>query len=314
MMRYPGISRRRFIRIAGAAGLAACSGIPLRDAWSAMGVEGKSLKIAFYTDVHARVEWDTPLGMARAAEAIRSQKADLVLAGGDLITDGFQSTAAKVEPRWDAYMEMHRAIGSDIQAAIGNHDLVGAAPEDGSAPSEDPRQIFRARLGVDRTYRSFDALGYHFILLDAIEVLTGEDLPYRGYVPEGQMDWLRADLAKVKKDAPIIVLTHIPLLAAFVEATRGGTATPAAHRIINNNVEVMAMFEGRNLPLVLQGHNHVDEMIRWRNTRFITGGAVCGKWWRGPWYGTEEGFGMITLLPDRIEWEYIDYGWEARRP
>jgi hypothetical protein len=68
------------------------------------------------------------------------------------------------------------------------------------------------------------------------------------------------------------------------------------------------------LILVLQGHLHVNEMIRWQNTAFVTGGAVCGKWWRGVWYGTEEGFYDITLTGNHVECSYIDYGWEARRP
>jgi hypothetical protein len=58
----------------------------------------------------------------------------------------------------------------------------------------------------------------------------------------------------------------------------------------------------------------VDEMLRWQGTTFITGGAVCGKWWRGSWHGTPEGFGVVTLRPDRVEWKYKTYGWVAKRP
>jgi Icc protein len=55
-------------------------------------------------------------------------------------------------------------------------------------------------------------------------------------------------------------------------------------------------------------------MLRWRSTTFVTGGAVCGKWWRGRWYGTPEGFGIVTLRRDRVDWEYRTYGWVAKRP
>ena len=81
-----------------------------------------------------------------------------------------------------------------------------------------------------------------------------------------------------------------------------------------NNVEVLELFKEHNLILVLQGHLHVNELMRWRETTFITGGAVCARWWRGPNLGTEEGFGVVTLSEDHVEWEYIEYGWEARRP
>jgi hypothetical protein len=51
------------------------------------------LRLVFFTDIHARTEWETPQAMARAAKAINACKPDLVIAGGDLITDGFQSSA-----------------------------------------------------------------------------------------------------------------------------------------------------------------------------------------------------------------------------
>jgi len=63
----------------------------------------------------------------------------------------------------------------------------------------------------------------------------------------------------------------------------------------------------------MQGHLHVNELLRWRDTTFINGGAICGSWWRGSRHGTEEGFGLVTLRDNRVEWEYVDYGWQARR-
>jgi hypothetical protein len=54
-------------------------------------------------------------------------------------------------------------------------------------------------------------------------------------------------------------------------------------------------------------------MLRWQGTTFITSGAICGNKWRGPRYGTPEGFGVLTLRPNRVEWEYKTYGWTARR-
>jgi hypothetical protein len=84
--------------------------------------------------------------------------------------------------------------------------------------------------------------------------------------------------------------------------------------VVTNNTDVLKVFENHNLELVLQGHLHVKERLWWRNTTFITGGAICARWWRGPWHGTKEGFNVITLQRNRVDWEYIDYGWQARRP
>lgn len=272
-----------------------------------------TLKVVFFTDIHARTEWNTPDAMLQAAEAITAQQADLVICGGDMITDGYDATAAAVAPRWEAYCAMQERIRPAPVAVVGNHDLVGVEPADGSPPAADPRAEVRARLGLDRTYRSFDLNGYHFILLDSIEI-TRDERKYRGFIGPEQMDWLKADLANVAADTPIVVVTHIPLLTGFYQMT-GGIETPVpANRGVVNNLDVLAAFANHRLLAVLQGHLHVNELMRWRNTTFITGGAVCGKWWRGSWQGTAEGFGVLTLHPDRVDWDYRTYGWKAVRP
>ena len=111
-----------------------------------------------------------------------------------------------------------------------------------------------------------------------------------------------------------MLVAHFPLLTGFYQMTGGIEEPVPANRGVVNNREVLAAFENHRLLAVLQGHLHVAELMRWRDTTFITGGAVCGKWWRGKWHETPEGFGVLLLHPDRVEWEYRAYGWEARRP
>jgi len=303
-----GLPRRRFLGAAAclAAGLPGCSWSG-GFTWSAQGADKGPLRILFFTDVHAQLERAAPIAMAQAAEAMNAESADLVLASGDLIQGGLDSPEVDMAPRWDAYMAMHRAIRGEVHAAIGNHDLVAALPEDGSPPSPDPRATFRERLGLERTYYAFDALGYHIVILDSIDVIGGAEM-YRGFIGPEQLDWLTADLARLAKGTPIVCVLHLPMLTGFF----GATAPAPANRVLVNNREVLALFREHNLQLVLQGHLHVKELIRWRETTFLTGGAICGGWWRGPYKGTEEGFNRLTLHRDRVEWDYIDYGWEAR--
>jgi hypothetical protein len=125
---------------------------------------------------------------------------------------------------------------------------------------------------------------------------------------------MKQDLANVPPGTPIVLITHIPLLTAFYAAVKGATFAPPKNRAVVNNRDVLKVLENHNVILVLQGHLHIKELIKWRDTSFIVGGAVCAKWWRGAWYGTEEGFNIITLAGNHVEWEYIDYGWQARRP
>jgi 3',5'-cyclic AMP phosphodiesterase CpdA len=306
------ISRRRFLRLTGSALLATGSS-SLISSCASLKPHNRKLRFVFYTDVHARTEWDTPIAMARAADAINAQQADFVITGGDLITDGFQNSAATVAPRWDAYMAMHNAISSDIYPTIGNHDLVAAMPEDGSPPAPDPRSIYLDKMGLDSTYYSFDTNGYRFFVLDSIRI-SQDEYKYHGYISEKQLEWLKHELSKTPADVPLILVTHIPLLTTFYTATQGATYSAHPNRVITNNTEVLKIFANHNLILVLQGHLHIRERLLWRNTTFITGGAVCAKWWRGPWHGTKEGFNVITLEGNKVDWEYIEYGWQARRP
>jgi len=302
------ISRREMMALTGLA----LAGLPARAAWPAGGT-ASPFRIVFFTDVHARTEWQTPRALELASQAINAHRADLVIAGGDLITDGFQSAAETVQPRWQVYLEMHRALAPRVEPVIGNHDLVAAIPEDGTAPSSDPRRQFRSAFSLDRTYRAFDAGGARIFLLDSIDVVGGED-KYHGRVGEAQLGWLSDELERTDPATPIILATHLPLLTGFFQATRGAAEAAPSNRVVVNNREVLELFEEHNLLLVLQGHLHVDEMLRWRGTTFITGGAVSGKWWRGPWHGTDAGYGVITIRADRVEWEYHGYGWKARRP
>lgn len=305
-------TRRRFLTAAGAATGTACCW-PLWASW-AVSKPAPRLKIVFFTDVHARSEWDTPLALDMAAKAIQAEKPDLVIAGGDLITEGFESSPDKVGPRWDVYFEhLHSKIEAPIEAAIGNHDLVAAHPQDGTPPLNDPREPFLTKLRLKRTWRSADFGGVHVVFLDAIRI-GGTQFEYEGWVDDTQLQWLARDLVAAGRDTPCIIVTHMPLLTAFYQATQGGGAAAPANRVVQNAHDVLKTFRGYNVLAVLQGHLHVNELLQWRDTKFITGGAVCGKWWRGEWHGTKEGFGVVSLEGHHVEWRYVEYGWQAKRP
>ena len=178
------------------------------------------------------------------------------------------------------------------------------------APIHDP---FFARFDVPRTYYSFDINGYHVVLLDSIQV-TDPETKYKGLIWPAQLEWLREDLSRVPGDQPIILALHMPLMTTFYQATEGATAPAPPGRVVVNSLEVLDAFRNHNLVLVLQGHLHVSQYLKWQNTAFISGGAVSGKWWRGSWHGTKEGFTLVTLRDNDVEWEYLTYGWQARRP
>ncbi len=65
---------------------------------------------------------------------------------------------------------------------------------------------------------------------------------------------------------------------------------------------------------VLQGHTHVNEIVSYKGTQYITSGAVCGNWWHGPRMGTPEGFTVVSLREGRISTRYETYGFRSVDP
>lgn len=242
----------------------------------------------------------------KVVEAINATHSDVIIGGGDLITDGFTSDLRSAAPRWDVYMGMHRGITGEHHTVIGNHDLVGVRPSDGSSPAADPRSAYKQRLGLSQTFYAFDALGYRIILLDSVRI-SGDEHGYHGWVAQEQQEWLKELLSRTSREMPIVLALHIPLVTAFFGATQGDHTTVRPNRVVVNNVDVLEIFAEHNLVLVLQGHLHISEYLRLNNTTFITGGAVSGGWWRGPYHGTGEGFNVVTLHSDRVKWEYVAY-------
>ncbi len=299
------LARRHFLGLGGASLLAGV--LPAAE-------KPKHPSVVFYTDVHARAEWDTPLALREAAAQINGLTPDAILCGGDLVTDGFQAAPGGVDARWEVYLDMHRSLRAPVWTVPGNHDLVGARPEN-AAPAADARAEFRDRLGVEDSVAVHELGDWRILLLDSVHILPpGQGTPYEGRIAAEQLGRVRAWLEDVPKDQPILLMSHMPLLSVAFQATAGSEIPPPKARLVVNNLALLDLFAGHRLTLVLQGHLHVYENILWRGTRFITGGALCGKWWRGDWHGTPPGFCQISLDPDDVACRYVPTGWQARRP
>ena len=123
-------------------------------------------------------------------------------------------------------------------------------------------------------------------------------------------------MAATPRDRELVLVSHIPLHIESRETMRQmfKTDVPSPGRLVSNAAEVMALFSGRPLRAVLQGHLHFQEHAVKGGVPHIIGGAVCAKYWRGAWFNTEEGFGLLDLEGDRHRWQYVDMGWEAKRP
>ena len=193
---------------------------------------------------------------------------------------------------------------------IGNHEHFGWYAESG-VDNNNPEygdKMFEKRIGP--RYQRFDHKGWVFLLLDSV-VKDGKG-GYEGGIDAEQIQWLKDQLATIPPDKPIAISLHIPLLTTEAQIQRGSTAANEPAEVVVNSKEVLDLFQGHNLKLVLQGHLHYYETLYVYGTSFITGGSAAAAWWEGPYLGTEEGFFLLKVNGDNVSWEYIDYGWEAK--
>jgi len=199
------------MKLTGLGGVVFASGLP---GW-AQAASRSSIAEDFYfaqlSDTHLgfsdpAINPDADGTLAKAVAAVNGlpKPPDFVVFTGDLT----HSTDDPVERR--KRLAKFREIASglkvkEIRFMPGEHD---ASLDRGKAFSE----FFGA------THYTFDHKGLHFIALDNVSDPTAA-------IGDEQLQWLAADLAKLDKHQPIVVLTHRPLFDLYPQwdwATRDG--------------------------------------------------------------------------------------------
>jgi 3',5'-cyclic-AMP phosphodiesterase len=210
-------TRRDFMKAAGTA--AAVSMLPLSIVEIAFADSAKNFTFAYISDSHIQHisgtkfvrNWDRGLIRAVAETNLLVPKPDFVVFGGDL---GQLGTKAEL----DHGAEMLAKLNYKTYAVLGEHDYY-----------LDLGEYWSKLFG--RHYYSWDHKGVHFVVLNSI--LTHDDWTFNRWpsaeqrmlemagldnpngspfmVGEKQREWLKKDLAKVKKDTPLVVFSHSPL-------------------------------------------------------------------------------------------------------
>lgn len=307
------MDRRHFLHrtALGAAGLLSSLAVP---ALSRPSVAQKgSWSFIHYTDVHVQPELRGDEGYRQAVRAMNALKPKpaLAIAGGDLVFDVFETGYQRADQLFKMYGRITQGLDIPVHPVIGNHDLFGISPKGGVAAThpEHGKKMFAHRLGDGSTYRSFDYRDWHFVLLDSIFVTAAST--YEGRIDQEQFTWLQKDLRTVGSKRPVVLVTHIPFFSILPALENGPTEPVSSSLVITNAKEILEFCSGYNIKLILQGHVHLVEDHRYKRSQYITSGAVCGNWWKGPRMGHPEGFAVYTINGDEVEWAYQTYGWQA---
>jgi 3',5'-cyclic AMP phosphodiesterase CpdA len=189
------IDRREFLKLAGlggavfASGLAGCAGM----------AGGKQEEFYFVqlSDTHwgfrgAALNPDAGGTLQKAVAAVNAlpEQPDFIIFTGDL-------THTTDDPK-----ERRRRLAEfkEIVSKLNNRNLRFMPGEHDA--SLDRGEAWKEFFGP--SYYSFDHKGVHFAAIDNVSDPAAR-------IGEAQLAWLKADLAKLPKETPIVVMTHRPL-------------------------------------------------------------------------------------------------------
>jgi len=208
-----------------------------------------------------------------------------------------------------------------IYNTMGNHDNDFTRPDD--FEKEEP---YRDVLAP--TYYSYNIGKIHYVVLDDIDysgvaasgynASTGElvDPDHRGEyttnVTTDQLNWLKKDLAYVKKSTPVILSTHAPVYRPNgVNKWKAGLSG----RSYGSTADLVSVLDGYKVH-IFTGHTH--DIFNYDNVS-TTGifehnaGSVCGSWWWTGKYvpgvtlaqdGSPGGYTVLDVKGTNLNWFY----------
>lgn len=207
---------------------------------------GPVIRLGLMTDLHhadkppagTRHYRDTLAKVRESVAAFNSVRAELAVELGDFIDaaediDSELGFLATVEAEYEKF-------GGDRHYVIGNHCVWRLTKEQ-----------FLSNSGARQEHYSFDAGGFHFVVLDACYREDGVPYGNRNFewtdtdIPPAERGWLRDDLAAT--DRPTIVFCHQRL---DVSGPHGVKSGPLVRDILERSEKVLAVF---------QGHSHQNE-------------------------------------------------------
>jgi 3',5'-cyclic AMP phosphodiesterase CpdA len=313
-MKNNGFTRRDFLKGAGA--VTATSILPISMIELAFADTSMNFTFGYISDAHIQHisgskfvrNWDRGLIRAVAETNLLNPKPDFVMFGGDLAQLGTREEL-------DHGREILSKLKRDLRCVMGEHDYY-----------LDLGEYWSELFGEH--YYSFDHKGVHFVTLNSI--LTYDDWTYERWpsaeqrmlemagldnpngspfmVGEKQREWLKEDLAKVKKDTPIVVFSHSPLQKLY----KGWNFWT------DDAEEVQAILTPFDKVNVVYGHVH---QIQYNQIGSIAFNSVMATAWPWPYpqsYAQAQHHMPKLTIPmnradpfferDATGWQFIDVG------
>lgn len=279
------------------------------------------LRIAHLTDIHVQPERKADQGLITCLHHVQNLKdpPDVIFNGGDMVMDSLGADEARMRVQWDLLMRiLKNECSLPVEHCIGNHDVWGWDRKKSPATGKEPlygKKWALETLALERPYRSFDRAGWHVVVLDSTH--SSDRGSYTARLDDEQFEWFAADLASVPASTPVLVLSHIPILAACAyldgdNEETGDWVVPGAWMHIDARRIKDLFLKHPNVKVCLSGHIHLVDRVDYLGVAYLCNGAVCGGWWKGPYQECDCGYALVDLYDDgAFDHQYVKYGWVA---
>ncbi len=259
------LTRRQFLWTLGALGAGAYAQSPMP-----VPADADRFTVAALNDIHILDAAGGEL-LKRAIDRINTipeVRFSLVL--GDLSSSGKREELGLAKQCLDVLKKPYFAIP-------GNHDVVPKA--------DDPYGPFKESFGkIQWTHREGRWL---FIGLDSC-VGTASDIT----LPPDRVAWLKEQLPKDTPSIPIALCCHHPL-------------NPNTKYRIQNADEILGLFKGFNLKVVMSGHWHGNQVEEKDGVVFVT--TACCSTTRNNFDNTPaKGFRLFHMEDDTVKTEFVE--------
>lgn len=250
--------------------------------------------------------WELPFKTwQRIADDLAARKPDLTLVTGDLCMDGDQGDPAHTQAQMALAARAMALLPAPARALPGNHD---ARYQDDSTPPAVDLAIWRQHLGPARQVLFLG--GAAWLFWDNL----GRGLDSRGrprslgQTPEEALAWLKAALAEIPREMPLVLAAHYPPVSPLVggnplgrhQLVKADSKSGLGLRDVDQSLaRIVTLLQGRQLLAWIHGHEHAahESILHLRQGSWHILGlpAVCGRWWLG-----DRDFGEVAFPPGYV--------------
>jgi 3',5'-cyclic AMP phosphodiesterase CpdA len=310
------LDRKSFIRSLALAGAAvSLPGMQLQAAEDRVPAP-RSLRVAHITDIHVQPGRVPEYGMATALSSVNglTDRADFIIAGGDMIMDSMWTPKDKVKEMWKTFHSIVKGDNSlPIQHTIGNHDLFNIGKSAASFP--DAKKWACDELQIPKQYYFFDKGKWRFVILDSVQPRS---IPgYKGMLDPEQLDWLKKTLADTPQGVHVCIVSHIPILGictVFDGAKNHHNQWHISGSNMHDDAKVLKdiFYQSKKVRACLSGHIHLIDEMEYLGTKYYCNGAVCGAWWGGDNQEFPPAFAVMNFYDDGSSSRELHYyKWQA---